>query len=106
MRSYVPYVLKLVFFVILIAMLFSSLVGNNNTITFSSLIDWIENYHPAIDNFSFVDLTIQDDWGLFNGLKDFFNVIMQIFSFLVYIFKALVNAISYIGGFVQFLFAG
>lgn len=103
-RSIVPYALLLVFFIILISTLFSSLIGNQNTITLGGFLDWIENYHPAIGNLSFNDLTIHGDWGIFDGFKNFLNVLMNIFSFLVYICGALVNAISYIAGLVHFLF--
>lgn len=96
-------ILKIIFLLLLLVMVFRSLSGVNS-ISFTSFLTWLRDFHPLLQNFSFVDLSIVGDWGIFNFFKDFLNIFMQVISVAVFVCKAIVNFISYVFGFVRFLF--
>lgn len=95
---------KIVFSILLIAVVFGALVGSMRTITFTGFLEWIKNYHPLFQNVSVVSNTIGGTWGLLDGFRVFFNTLITIADFFVYLCKSLLNIISYITGFFGFLF--
>lgn len=73
--------------------------------TFSGFLDMIQNI-PQIDfkssKFFFTDLTIKDNWGPFDFLRNFINTIVLIFSILVFVclgLAQLVVVLTYVLGF-------
>ena len=54
-------------------------------------------------NFSIGDYTITADWGLINGLRDFFNVFMSLVGILVFTAKSLINSLAVVFKLVGFI---
>ena len=50
-------ILKIIFLLLLLVMVFRSLSGVNS-ISFTSFLTWLRDFHPLLQNFSFVDLSI------------------------------------------------
>lgn len=86
------------FLMLFVIMFFSVATGSDQKITFSSLLeiladspvisfDWVE---------SFREISITSDWGWFNFLKDFLNLIIEVFGFLLYIVDGLIQVVAYI----------
>ena len=73
-------------------------------ITFTGLLNYLSN-SPSIDvSWSFIDLTIYADWGVFNFLKLFFNWFTDIIEVLVMLFGMIIKGLSFIIYFIKGLF--
>lgn len=104
-----PYGLSIfhyVFMLLFIVSFFYAVSGTEQNLTFSGLLSILENA-PSIPTDwigIFSDLTIKDNWGLFEFLRSFLNSIMGIISFGLYLVTGAAQLIVYIGYFIGMLF--
>lgn len=92
--------------VILILISFVHFLNGGHPITFISFLEWISSFDvPYIDNV-YVDYSITSDWGPFNFFRNFLNIFTNIFAVFAYLFRSIVNVVSYCVGVVHFLFVG
>ncbi len=90
---------------LIVVVTYQMLTGSDRSLTFKGFLDWLSDFHPLISDVSFVDHSILDSWGLFDGFRNFLNIFINIFDFALYCVKSAVNLISYATGFVGFLFS-
>lgn len=95
-KSILFYCLSSLIFIGLIASLFVSLTGNDFTFSFSYFLEVIANTPDIVSNFSFPDLSISSDWGIFNFLRTSLNAITSSFSFLVFLVVNLAQVAIYL----------
>lgn len=95
---------KLVLAILLVSVVFSVLNQSNQTLTFTSFLEWLQNFHPTFTNVTYVSHAIGGDWGLFEFLRLPIDITIQVFDFLLFLVKNLVNVLSYVTGFVSFIF--
>lgn len=90
---------------ILIGVALVRVLSGNEIISFQTLLEYLGNAPVVNMPFKFFnDLTIVGDWGLFNFLKDFFNLTTGVVSILVFLATGLINAIIYLTYFIRFIF--
>ncbi len=88
--SFVGYFL-LVAFCFLLIVSFFRIASGGYALTFQSFLDSIQNM-PSITNFAAnFDLTISADWGVFNFLRDFINMLGTLTGSAVYISSLLIQ---------------
>lgn len=65
-------------------------------LTFKGFIEYLSNA-PSFDmSWSMVDLTIYGDWGIFNGLKDFFNWFTDVWEVCITLFGMVIELIEFV----------
>lgn len=97
-------ILSLIFCILLIVMIFRKFTGNNNTPTFTSFLDMLTNVKtPSIPfvNFSF---TVLGDWGVFNFLRDFLNVFVDLFNVILFLVNGIISLFQYVTSFITWLY--
>lgn len=102
---YVLFAMLLIFAIVRTARGYD-IVYFSSFLDFISSNDFITNFGQLINPISNVisDLTIKSDWGLFNFLRDFFNVFSNIFGFVYWLVANMIYAVSFILRFVGYLF--
>lgn len=76
---------------------------NADTFTFTAFLEYISNA-PAVD-ISFVELwNLGGNWGVFEFLRNFFNMFGSVLSFLVWLGKNIISVLQYVFYFVRFIF--
>lgn len=98
-------VLGLIFFVVLFVRLFWSLRSGSSNLTFAGFLDWFSNLNSLDVNIDVSNFGIRGDWGLLDGLKNFFNIFAKAFGVIVWLFANLLNILLYCISFLQFLFS-
>lgn len=96
-----------VFGVIIFSLLivnFLRIMTGYGSLTFESLLNYLQNA-PSFDFYSIVsNYSITTDWGLFNFLRDFFNMFISLFNVIVFLAKNVLNLINYIIYFIRLVF--
>ena len=100
--SRVPLVFAIIFAVLLVIMVVKTASGNP-PVTFTSLLEFLSTIERPFVNFSIGDYTITADWGLINGLRDFFNVFMSLVGILVFTAKSLIHSLAVVFKLVGFI---
>lgn len=100
-------VITLVFAIILVFCVFRLLFGNRPPLTFESFLSVLEDA-PVVDISPIMQrlndkLTITADWGVFNFLRDFFNLFTGLMSFGTFVSVSMSNFIIYLTYFLRFL---
>ena len=93
--SRVPLVFALIFICLLILMVVKAASGKS-PVTFTSLLEFLSTIDRPFVNFAISDYSITADWGLLNGLRNFFNIFMSIFGIGVFTAKSLVNVLAFL----------
>lgn len=75
------------------------------TFSFSGLLEYLSNAPQINPEFSLSKWTIDGDWGLFDFLRDFFNLNAKIMGFATWFSILIWNALEYVAYFFSFLFA-
>lgn len=73
--------------------------------TFSSLLEMLSNV-PDISISLETIVPISLDWGVFNFLRDFFNVFVKLFNLVLWIADNLLICLEYIFYFLRWIFVG
>ena len=97
-------ILSLVFSILLLVMIFRKFTGNSNTPTFTSFLDMLTNVKtPSIPfvNYSFSAL---GDWGVFNFLRDFLNVFVDLFNVILFLVNGIMSLFQYVVSFLGWLY--
>lgn len=92
------------FAVVLLLLMTCSLIRGGDNITFTAFLEFLSQQGTNFAMTNFVDYSIVGDWGLFNFLKDFLNILMIPISVTVYVLKFAWNVLVFLLGLVQFLF--
>lgn len=98
-------ILGLIFCIILFIRLFWSVRSNSSSLTFTGFLDWFSNLNSFDISINVSSYEISGDWGIFNGLKNFFNIFAKAFGVIVWLFANLLNLLFYCINFLQFLFS-
>lgn len=97
-------ILSLIFSILLLVMIFRKFTGNNTTPTFTSFLEMLTNVKtPSIPfvNYSFSSL---GDWGVFNFLRDFLNVFVDLFNVILFLVNGIMSLFQYVVSFVSWLY--
>lgn len=97
-------ILSLVFLILLAVMIFRKFTGNNNIPTFTSFLEMLTNIEtPTIPfvNYSFTSL---GDWGVFNWLRDFLNVFVDLFNVILFLVNGIISLFQYVTNFIMWLY--
>ena len=98
---------KMLFVTILIFLfsaLFSFVSGVTRGPTFSGFLEFMSNTKYLVD-MSYVDYSIGGHWFGIDGLREFINLFIQIFNYLVFLCKAFINCLHYIIGIFYYFFS-
>lgn len=97
--------LSIIAILILFIRLFWRLRGSSNTLNFTGFLKFLSNLNSvdigAVNINSFV---VGGDWGVFNFLRNFFNIFANLFGVVVWLSANVINVIRYLVAFIQFLF--
>lgn len=96
-----------VLFVFLFALLVINLfrrINNGTNVSFNGFLDMLSRSNSFSITVNISDFTINGNWGLIDGLRQFFNVFAQIFGVLVWLGSNLINLILFLGQFLSYLF--
>jgi len=104
-RNILFLVLGIFFTFLLFVALIRNVNGGFTHITFSGLLEYLQNSPTLIPNFAISDFTIISDWGFLDGLRNFLNIFTQIFGLIVWFAKNAINGLLYVFYFVRFIFA-
>lgn len=88
--------------VILVCLCFSVL-HNGDTLTFEGLLQFLSQNASSFEFATYVDYSIVGDWGLFNFLRDFLNLLMAPFSIAMYLTKLIVALIGFFFTLLKFI---
>lgn len=94
----------LVFLILAAVSVVRMLIGGE-ILTFGGLLDCLANV-PQVDMSlsSFSVIPSLGDWGAFNFLSTFLNLLIDILNLVIYAFKGLSQVVLYVVYFVQFVF--
>lgn len=95
----------LIFFGIIFLRVFWVLRGSSNTVNFTGFLEFLSNLNSVDINVSVSNFVIGGDWGVFEFLRNFFNIFAQLFGVIVWLFSNIVNVLNYVLQFIFFLFS-
>lgn len=79
--------------------------NNGSDISFASFLDWLSNLNTFQFNVNIQDFFIYGNWGVFDFLRNFFNIFTGLFGVIVYLFSNLLNLFIYLTQFIVFLYS-
>lgn len=97
-------ILSLVFLILLAVMIFRKFTGNNNTPTFTSFLDMLTNIETPTIPFVNYSFTTLGDWGVFNWLRDFLNVFVDLFNVILFLVNGIISLFQYVTNFILWLY--
>lgn len=77
---------------------------NATPLTFTALLKSLENVPSVSIPFINVGMIQLGDWGLFNFLRDFIKLLIQIPNVLIFLINGVMNLVSYVIYFMSLLF--
>lgn len=104
--------LKFVLGFILLAILFIAIfrltgnIGSGTPLTFTGLLEYLSTLNFDTVNLNISNVSLVDDWGLFNPLRNFINLILGGFNFALSITSALINVVIFLFNIFRFIFIG
>lgn len=98
-------ILFLVFLVLLGIRIFWQMRNGSSNLSFAGLLDWFSNLNSVEVNVDVGNFFIGGDWGIFDGLRNFFNIFAQAFGVIVWLFSNILNLLLYLVSFVRFIFS-
>lgn len=101
--SIVLRVFALVFFLVLFTSLVIKLQGNSGTLTFESFINFLATAPQISPSFAVIP-KFTADIGIFQFFADFINYVSTIINILVFLFKNLLNLVTYVVWFFGWVF--
>lgn len=94
----------LLIFVILFLISYIRFCFNAGSVTFEGLLQFL-NSCPQVDfNLALTAFTINGDWGLFEFLRNFFNIFGILIGFIVFLVGNLFNLFTFVFWFIKFIF--
>lgn len=104
MKKVIYRVLFLFLMAVLIVSLFRRILGGNS-LTFNGLLDYLSNTQGVSIDINISNFSIGGNWGIVDGLRQFFNIFAKLFGVLVWLGSNLINLILFLAQFVSFVFA-
>ena len=104
--SSIPFVnILLIFVCILLIVNFFRATTEVGSISFYSLLQTFGAANETLIPFTsrLLNITIGGDWGLLNGLRDFFNIFGSIFSVAIFLSQNILASINFVVNFVALL---
>lgn len=104
--------LKFVLGFILLSILFVALfrmtgnIGSGQPLTFTGFLEYLSSLDFGSVNLSIANVSLTDDWGIFNGFRNFINLLLGAFNFMLTITSALVNVVIFLFNIFKFIFIG
>jgi len=102
-RSMVSVVLGIFLIILLVVAMLGSLRGTGQTITFTGFLEYLSQ-SPSLNFFDISSFKIVGDWGLFDFLRNFFNLFTTMIGVSIWIFQLFWNLIAWLLYFFRFLF--
>ena len=100
-------ILKFVLCFILIFLVTTNLFkGADTHLTFTGFLNWLSSVKVFSFQFDIGTFTIGGNWGLFEGIRIFFDTLSKIFGVGVWLCGNLISLISFLAQFIAFIFAG
>lgn len=103
-KSNVGSLLIIVFSLILLVCLFRALTNSTGTLTFTGFLERLSSFSAPFPDLRILDNTIKNSWGIFDGLRDFINIFIQLFDFTLFLAKSMTNIASYVFDMIKFFF--
>jgi len=103
--SPLKYFLFVVVVLLICFMLYHTAIGDGKTLTFTNILDFLQNLPVSNINLNFTNGLIQESWGLFDFLRVTINLFVTIFNVLAFIFSGLVYVLQFIIGFFSYFLA-
>lgn len=103
----VPNPLFLVFGIILMFLIATALIRQSaglSDISFGGFLNYISNTPSFIPRLNITKFGIVGDWGLFEGLKNFFNIFAKMFGIIIYLGESLLNMLLTLFYFLRYIF--
>ena len=99
-------ILGIVFVLLIVALLFARFRNNEQTPTFTSLLEWFSGFEaPEIPFLTVESVATLGDWTpAFNWLRDIVYTIIQLLNVAIFLCNGLVIATVYIAHFCRWLF--
>lgn len=96
--------LSLVVCVLLVAMLIRKFTGNNTVPTFTSFLEFLTNIDTPTIPFLNVTPVSLGDWGVFNFLRDFIIIFVDLGNVILFLVNGMWIIINYVFVFFRWLF--
>lgn len=90
---------------ILVCISFIKKANGLDALSFRSFLTWLGSVNSMPIRVNISDYSIVADWGLLNGLRDFFNIFSTLFGVLVYCCANLINLLIFMSQFLVFIFS-
>lgn len=97
-------IISLILFALIIASIFKKSFSGED-LSFTSFLNWLGDLDSFTINISISDFFIYGNWGILDGLRNFFNIFAQLFGVIVYMGSNAINLIIFAGQFIGFLLA-
>lgn len=99
-------VFSILFAIVLIVNLYKSASGQGS-VTFTGMLQWLQNFSvgfqvPNLSNAIGIFL-IRGDWGIVDGLRQFFNLFSTLFGVGYYIVMNLIYTLTFAGKFLYYI---
>lgn len=78
-------------------------VNGSKDVSFTGFLNWLSNLNFKGVTINISDYKIGDDWGLFNGLRDFFNIFAQASGVIAWLGANVLNFLTFCAQFLAFL---
>lgn len=93
-RSVMFYLCFICVVVLIAFMLYHTASGSTTELTFSNIIDFLQNFPTLELSLDFTNGIIADSWGLFDFLRVTINLFITILNVISFLFKGIVNVLS------------
>lgn len=104
--------LKFVLGFILILILFISFlrmsgnIGDGTPLTFAGFLEYLSNLQFGQVDWNLANISIVQDWGIFNPLRELINLMLGGFNFVLTIVSVLINVVVFLFNIAKFIFIG
>lgn len=108
MKNKLPHIITSLLFGFVVVIIVVNVFRRANSgvdLSFNGFLSMLSNSNSYSINVNISDFSINADWGLLNGLKNFFNVFANIFGVVVWLGSNLLNLVLFLGQFVAFVLA-
>ena len=92
------------FSVIVLCLILRRLSGLEDMPTFAGFLEMITNVPEVAIPFQVFNQTTLGDWGVFNFLRDFISILLQLVNVAIFLVNGVVSVITYVVYFFQWLF--
>ena len=97
-------ILGIVFFILLLGLLIRTLQGSYNVPTFTGLLKTLsEIQRPEIPFINIASINL-GNWGLFNFLRDFFLILLDVVNVAIFLCNGILVLMQYVSIFFRWLF--